>query len=309
MGTSQRYKDLHPGQLRAFCAVVRHKTFSAAARNLGLSHPVVWQQVRALERDYGGSLLEKHGRTLELTEDGRTLFELASSIVASMDSLQQAFQDRRRALPQTLVVAGSASVFAHYLAQLVVDFCRQHPAFQLSLLTYQNKEIEELVASGQADTAVMPHGPIPTPHPLLVSEVLCHHRWHLVMPVGHPLAHKRRIRAADLVRDSALILPNSEDNWRKQVDDVLRGAGVLDQLPIAVQINNSLVACRFVSLGLGITVTPYSPARSEFPNLCSRPLDHLFPDEHLVVLWRRGATPRPQARRFIDFARQYLAEE
>src|SRR5262249_33194932 len=127
VGAVQRYKELRLGQLRAFCAVVQHRSFSAAARALHLSHPVVWQQVRALERDFGGSILERRGRTIEPTAEGRVLFELASSIVASMDSLHERFDDRCGAIPRKLVVAGSASVFAQDLAPVVVAFCQQHP--------------------------------------------------------------------------------------------------------------------------------------------------------------------------------------
>ena len=70
---SKRYKELRPGQLRAFCACVRHKTFSAAARALGMSQPAVWHQVRALERQFGATLLLRNGRNWELSEDGGLL--------------------------------------------------------------------------------------------------------------------------------------------------------------------------------------------------------------------------------------------
>jgi DNA-binding transcriptional LysR family regulator len=305
MGSLHRYKELRLGQLRAFCAVARSRSFSAAARALHISHPVVWQQVRAVERDFGGNLLQLRGHSVELTEEGRRFFELASPIVAAMDSLHQAFEVQGRDQPTNLAIAGSATVFTQEMAQGVVDFCRQNPRIQLSLLTGQNPEIEELVATGEVDAGVMPHDLDPTRHPLLVSEVICVRPWHLIMPEGHPLSTKRRIAAADLVV-CPLILAGPENDWRKQVDAVFAQAGVLSQLRVVLQVNNSLAAGRYVSLGLGLTITPYGPRGLEFPNVVTRRLDHLFPDEHLVALLRRGATPRPQVRRFIDFTREYL---
>ena len=47
---THRYKELRPGHLRAFREVVRRKSFSAAARALGIAQPTLWEQVRALER-------------------------------------------------------------------------------------------------------------------------------------------------------------------------------------------------------------------------------------------------------------------
>jgi DNA-binding transcriptional LysR family regulator len=306
MRTARRYKELRPGQLRAFCACAEHKSFSAAARALQVSQPVVWQQVRALERDFGSRFLQRRGRGLELTEVGRTFFELAGSLVAGMDSLEQAFQDLRDGLPSPLVVAGNVTVFTQELAPVVARFCRQHPKVRLSVLTQRNAMIEQLVAAGQADVGVMPHSPVTPRNPLLVSEILSLHPWRLILPKDHPLAAKRRVRAADLIR-WPLILPGTDNDWRREVDLMLHREGILHQLQLALEIDNSLAASRLVSLGLGLTVTPYGTL--DFPNLCMRPLGHLFRAERLIAVWRRGATARPQARLFIDFARRCLTAE
>jgi DNA-binding transcriptional LysR family regulator len=122
-----RYKELHPGQLRAFCECVRKKSYSAAARTLHLSQPAVWQQVQALERDLGVSLLQRRGRELEPSEDGLVLLELASSIVGAIDSLREVFDQRRNAVPRTLTIIGSPGVLTEELAQPVVEFRQQYP--------------------------------------------------------------------------------------------------------------------------------------------------------------------------------------
>src|SRR5437870_4154121 len=128
-----RYKELHPGQLRAFCECVRKKSFTAAARALHVSQPGVWQQVRALERDLGVSLLQRRGRELKPTEDGQVLLELASSIVGAVDSLREVFDQRRQNVPRTLTVIGSPGVLTEELAQPVVEFCRQHAQIKVAL--------------------------------------------------------------------------------------------------------------------------------------------------------------------------------
>src|SRR5262245_3389528 len=125
-----RYKDLNLGQLRAFAACVRHQSFSAAARALAMSQPAVWQQVRALERSVGAGLLRKRGRQLATTEDGDLFLELAASVLGSVDSLQEAFAQRRRQAPRSLVVIGSPGVISEELARPVAAFCRKHPALR-----------------------------------------------------------------------------------------------------------------------------------------------------------------------------------
>ena len=76
MAGSNRYKELELAQLRSFSVAALQGNFSAAARQLGLSITTVWQQVRALERRLGATLLRVQGRTLELTPEGRQLCDL-----------------------------------------------------------------------------------------------------------------------------------------------------------------------------------------------------------------------------------------
>ena len=63
----RKYKELTSQQLRSFYESARLGSFSEAARHLGLAHPTVWEQVRALEGHLGKELFESRGRRLHLT--------------------------------------------------------------------------------------------------------------------------------------------------------------------------------------------------------------------------------------------------
>ncbi len=78
---------MHPDQLnyhhlRLFRAVVREGGVTRAARVLHLAQPTVSAQVRALEDAVGVPLFERSGRSLVLTETGRTVYRYAEEIFA-----------------------------------------------------------------------------------------------------------------------------------------------------------------------------------------------------------------------------------
>ncbi len=59
--------------LRAFEAAARHKSFSAAARDLNVTHAAIAQHVRALEQEFGTPLMDRQGRAMVPTAAGRRL--------------------------------------------------------------------------------------------------------------------------------------------------------------------------------------------------------------------------------------------
>ena len=88
---------------------------TAAARQLRLAQPTVSGQIRQLEEALELQLFERKGRSLELTAEGRTVFEYADEIFNLGRELLDAVRDNPTGRPSKLVV-GVADV----LPKLVV---------------------------------------------------------------------------------------------------------------------------------------------------------------------------------------------
>ena len=84
--------------LRAFAALTESGSVVEAGGRLNVSHAAISQQVRALEAHMGLSLVDRSGRKLELTADGRILAEALSEgfglITATTAALTGADADR-----------------------------------------------------------------------------------------------------------------------------------------------------------------------------------------------------------------------
>src|SRR3954468_5016734 len=71
-------------QLRVLKAVSEHGSFSAAAEALSYTQPAISQQIAALERASGTTLVDRTSRGVRLTDAGRALVDHAQVVLARL---------------------------------------------------------------------------------------------------------------------------------------------------------------------------------------------------------------------------------
>lgn len=117
--------------LRAFSVVSETKSFSAAGRELNVTHAAVSQQVRALEGHLGTQLVQREGRGVALTPDGQ---HLAAGLLEAFGLVAETVEDvlqgnRERPLNITLTPSFAVS----WLMPRISDFKQQYPEIELML--------------------------------------------------------------------------------------------------------------------------------------------------------------------------------
>jgi LysR family glycine cleavage system transcriptional activator len=130
--------------LRAFSAVAETLSFSRAAVSLNVTHAAVSQQVKALEERIGLTLIERKGKIIALSTEGKSLaHDLASGFTAIHDGVKALTRaSTERAVQVTMPPAFAAS----YLMPRISDFQRDHP--EITLMLNPTADIIELTPGG-----------------------------------------------------------------------------------------------------------------------------------------------------------------
>ncbi len=81
---------MNPIHLKTFLVVQKHLNYSRAGEELYLSQPAVSRQVKQLEQHLGLPLFEQIGKTLHLTDAGRTLVAEAQHVLAGLERVVEA---------------------------------------------------------------------------------------------------------------------------------------------------------------------------------------------------------------------------
>jgi LysR family glycine cleavage system transcriptional activator len=129
----RRRINLPLNPLRAFAVASRHKTFTAAAQELGVSQVAISRQIAILEDFLDVSLFERSVRSAKLTEVGR-VFGL--EIAGLFDDLERATQRLISHETEGTVNLRVHPTLAHYwLMPKLSDFSNRHPDIRVRFNT------------------------------------------------------------------------------------------------------------------------------------------------------------------------------
>lgn len=130
--------------LRAFATVAETLSISKAAASLNVTHAAVSQQVKALEDRMGLILLERKGKLVSLTTEGKSL---ARDLTRGFGVIHEGVKALRRAARERAVQVTMPPAFAMgYLMPRIAEFQHEHP--EVTLMLNPTAEVIELTPGG-----------------------------------------------------------------------------------------------------------------------------------------------------------------
>jgi DNA-binding transcriptional LysR family regulator len=120
--------------LPVFAAVVRHGSFTAAARELGLAKSVVSQHLRTLEERCGVRLIERTTRHLRVTQVGEQVLEAATSVIDAVHTIEQVLDAHTGSPTGTLRVTAPHDLGASIVTPIAARLASEYPALRLDLV-------------------------------------------------------------------------------------------------------------------------------------------------------------------------------
>lgn len=142
-------------QLGSFLAVAEHGHVTRAAESLHLTQGAVTQQLRLFERALGVQVVERVGRRIRLTTEGRTIADAGRAAMRSLQAVEEAARAAREAEAGSLHVGASQTAAAYYLPEPLASFTALRPQVGLSVVLGNTPDICAQVAGGLLDCGLV----------------------------------------------------------------------------------------------------------------------------------------------------------
>lgn len=238
-----------------FAEVVQRRSFSTAARELGLAKSAVSKRVSLLEDRLGVRLLTRTTRKLSLTEDGVRYYEHCAALLAAAHAAEAAVAGASVATRGTIKLNAPGS-FAHmFLAEALAVFLTRHRDITIDLST-DDRFVD--VVEGGYDIVVRITR---LSDSSLVARQLSADRLVVCASPAYLAQHGRPETPADLIGHNCMhysIVPRAGE-WR------FRGATAPYDVPVSGNLSSSDGASlrHAAAAGLGLAVVPLFMAAAD----------------------------------------------
>jgi DNA-binding transcriptional LysR family regulator len=238
--------------LKIFCDLVETQSFSQAAERNFVTQSAVSQQVRGLEEKFRKRLLERvrGRREVRLTEAGKSFYEESRNVLSAYKGLQERMRSIDGTVSGTVRVGTVYSIGLHELPPVVRRFITLYPAAKIDLEYSRTTRIVRDVLSGAIELGIVAYPEkkrglsiIPLPGDRLV----------LICPPCHPLAGRRKIKAADL-KGYDFVHFERDIPTRRATDRVFKAHNVM--VKRVAEFDNIETIKRAVEVGFGLAIVP-----------------------------------------------------
>ena len=252
--------------IQTFYHLAHEGSYSAAARNLGLSYQSVANHVRRLEQTIGDKLVEseKGGKQVTLTPRGHAMYNLLHPELDIMLKRLALLIDKERPV---LRVGLPQAAFFYLFPKILRRVQQEHDGIELRALE-RDTMLPELVKDGSLDVCISESF---FGDPMVPQRLLGVYHLSLVVPRAWGLAPSEE-NIVECVKDRPFITYEPGQTLRNIAVDFLVQSGI--EATVSVSTSGSSSVKRCVEEGLGFAI---------IPNWC------IDPDEPLIqsVLLRK----------------------
>lgn len=238
--------------LKTFLTVAKTRSFSVAAKELGLTQGAVSHHIAALEEYFDADLFNRAANGVELTDAGVILAKAAEKILAEVEQVKVEVSDTKSILSGTIKIAASTIPSEHILPSLVSEFQKSHVGVKFRIKAEDSvNSLLELQADNVDFAAV---GTIEGFGEKLEAIEIGEEELVLIVPNSHELASRKSVKPHEILK-YPYINREETSGTRKEIERLLKSAEISpDKLRTTLELASTESVITAVSEGMGLSI-------------------------------------------------------
>lgn len=284
--------------LKIFMTVFETSNFTKAGEKLLMAQPAISLAIKELEDMYGVRLFERIRRNIYPTEQGKTLYQYATTLLAMYDEMNDIMRNLDE--KSTIRIGSSITVSNYILPTLISEFKQLYPLTQTKVIIINSAILEDYLLHNQIDFALMESNP----NSLDLTEIpfMQDHLCTIAHP-DHPLAKQTAISLETIAKEDFLMREKGSS-----VREIVEGIFLTHDLHVSPlwESASTYALIGAVESNLGITTLPYHMMKYRYDESklvrLDVPLLNITRDYNIVFYKNKYLTKPMQA--FIKLCQQ-----
>ncbi len=287
---------------QAFILLASQKHFGKTAKMLGISQSALSMQIRSLEEDVGGALINRSNRTAELTSLGEVFLRDAQKVIAMVELTRRDVNDVLDNTVATLRLGCSSDVLSSgFLRVILGEMKKRYPQVEVTALEEPPAHLLKLLEEGQIDCMLGVTFGLEIPKNVVQQTIA---KWPAVLVASQKLDildENGRISNIKLSACPYIFFEKQKDDYPHVLESML---GITPRKIIRLASFSLILA--FVDAGLGTAIVPASDKRFFGPETRIFPIPGFAMDCLALRLSNNNA---PTVLRFFRLLREMVQED
>ncbi|MFD3156951.1 LysR substrate-binding domain-containing protein [Haloimpatiens sp. FM7330] len=282
--------------LNSFYTTVKFNSISKASRALHLTQPGLSMQLQNLEKELGASLLIRSNKGVELTEEGKVVFDYADTLLSIQGNIQRDLKNLQQTRPK-LLIGSCKSVGEYALPCSIYTFKHLHEEVDINMEVTNSTDVIEKLKKHTINIGIIQYDPqiddIVTQ--TIVSDEL--------LLVGNYNDSPKQISIEEL-KEIPLILREKNSGTRYLIENALQNKGIeLEDLNVIYDLNSPEAIKSSILAGKGYSFLPKLIIQQELKNCSIQPIvvDDLKIPINYYVASRKKYSFSQHEQLFVDF--------
>lgn len=287
-------------QIKYFIEISNNKSYSVAAKKLGISQPALSSVVRKLEKELGSPLFFYDSKKLSLTAVGFEFYQNASRMVIEYDKLMAEMNDITSKDIGKVKIGCPLVVGSTYVADVIGKFRKDYPKINFEIVEGGADDITDLLDQGKLDiaAAIMPVSQIKFDiHDILYDNYV------IAVSKQNPLATKDQVRFIEL-KDEMFTTFSEAYTTSRLFKNNCEKAGFKPK--ILVYSNQWDFMTTLVSNNLCVAMLPAPIMKKhQLPSIKLLKIEDAFDEWNVGYITKKGNYQSKATKLFIEYLKTY----
>ena len=290
-------------QLEIFVTIVECGNFTEAGRRLYLAQSTVSSHISSLEEALRVSLFRRESkRSIELTADGKRVYEYAKDVVTKCAALESSTVGETR---RELVLGASTVPSKGFLPQQILTFCQNRPECCCVVRSGDSEHIQQMVLDGDIQVGFVGST---DDRQSLVYERVAEDRLVMITPNTPRFAKlKEQGVLGRMLLGEPMVFRDRGSGTQKMIDNYLSGCEAEGKkLQVRQYVSDPEMLLELVALGAGVSIVSALSAEEmvQTGKLLAFELENTPVFRHIYMVYRRKGALSELAKTFVEQVRR-----